>query len=177
MFFEGESGSQGYTATGNSIKLPTGGTSTKGGDAGVCLRNGNSGCVATYNAHQGGFGFGGDASYGAGGGSGYFGGGGAGYTSSIVASGAGGSSYVSGQKGCHSFIEDSKGELVDTKSEFHPSGLFFVRIVYKNGNETRYTENGKIIITLLKGCTLYTKNRRHSVIFKYSLIMLIFSVK
>ena len=176
MFFEGESGSKGYKNTVNSIKLPTGGTSTKGGEAGTCLINGNSGCPTTYNAHPGGFGYGGDASddnYGAGGGSGYFGGGGAGYTSGIVASGAGGSSYISGQKGCHSFIEDSSGNIIDSNSEIHSSGFYFTRIRYKNGNETLYSDNGKIIITVLQRCTLDSTNSRLLKITKCITILLI----
>ena len=160
MFFEGESGFKDNYPTSSQITLPTGGSSTKGGDAGLCVKDGTNTCNSNLHGHPGGFGYGGNSSdknYGAGGGSGYFGGGGAGYAGSMVASGAGGSSYVSGQKGCHSFVEGEDGNIVETGSEIHPSGLFFTNIKYKNGNETFHSENGEIDITPLQTCILTSK--------------------
>lgn len=175
MFYEGESGSQGVKkGNENSIRLPSGGKVNAGGEAGICLYHyGN--CPSNFNGHQGGFGFGGNASdsnYGAGGGSGYFGGGGAGYAGKIVASGAGGSSYISGQKDCHSFVEGKNGNIIDADTEFHSSGLFFTHIKYRDGNETLYNESGKIIITFLQWKTIDLRKRNFLVIVKSSLLIL-----
>ena len=175
MFYEGESGSQGVKQGNvNSIRLPLGGKLDKGGEARICLYQYGV-CPTGFSGHQGGFGFGGnasDANYGAGGGSGYFGGGGAGYAGKIVASGAGGSSYVSGQKGCHSFVEGKDGNIVDANSEIHSSGLFFTNIKYKEGNETLHNENGKIFITYLQWNTNDITKRNFIVAVKCSLFIL-----
>jgi hypothetical protein len=149
--FTGEDGKaarhQGSTS---SITYSGGANVSSGGNGGRCEYDYSSNtCHNFYHGHGGGFGFGGGGSnhsYGGGGGSGYFGGGGGAVASGLVGSGAGGSSYVSGYKGFHTF-EIENGELKDTKSEKHYSGLIFYDVDLKSGNETNYVGNGKVVIT------------------------------
>ena len=153
-FFEGEKGiiSRKSVLDINQLSEPLGGNSTCGGLRGMCLLDNDKTCSSNLHGHDGSFGFGGDASdysYGSGGGSGYFGGGGGTVTSGVVTSGAGGSSYVSGKKGSHSFIASNDGTIKESGSIIHSSGLFFTDIRYKNGVDTQYSGNGKVIITYL----------------------------
>ena len=95
-----------------------------------------------------GFGFGGSC---ASGGGGYFGGGCGTFIDSTISSGAGGSSFISGYKGC---VAPNK------HNEFHNSGLFFTQNVFKSGSEefdspqgvkeTGHSGNGFIRISFIE---------------------------
>jgi hypothetical protein len=145
--FTGEDGKITMSSPTYSISSSIGASESKSGDGGRCLTHSSS-CLSNYHGHNGGFGFGGDANYagyGGGGGSGYFGGGGGAVTGPMVGSGAGGSSYVSGYSGFHTFKLE-KGQLKDTLSEKHSSGLVFYNVDFKSGSETKYIGDGKVII-------------------------------
>ena len=108
---------------------------------------------------NGSFGIGGSAYYGSGGGGGGYFGGGAGKTYSYqVGAGAGGSSYISGYKGCHSVIKQS--ENFETKaSAIHYSGIRFFNARMSNGDSSNSNNgHGKVIITILS--TLSRKKSR-----------------
>ena len=123
----------------------------------------------TFNGNQtkGSFGKGGkglsSTSHGSsgGGGSGYFGGtADQSITFEIQLSGAGGSSYVSGCKGCRSVKETSE-EIETTDNPNHYSNHIFTDIIMKSGlekfysptgeEETGHTGNGAISITYFSG--------------------------
>ena len=154
-FLEGEKGIitiRGAESSSNQLTVPLGGNKNSGGSKGVCILNQGKTCSSNTQGHDGGFGFGGDASdfnYGGGGGSGYFGGGGGTITCAVVTSGAGGSSYVSGKKEFHSFIALKDGTIAETESEIHISGLYFTSINYKEGAKSQYSDNDKVLITQL----------------------------
>jgi hypothetical protein len=147
--FTGEDGKISIYSPTYSISYSIGASVSKGGDGGRCLTDNSGSCRSEYHASNGGFGFGGDANYhgyGGGGGSGYFGGGGGAVTYGVVGSGAGGSSYVSGYSGFHTFKLEN-GQLKDTQSEKHSSGLVFYNVYFQSGSETKYIGDGKVIIT------------------------------
>ena len=107
---------------------------------------------------NGSFGIGGSAFYGSGGGGGGYFGGGAGKTNANqVGAGAGGSSYISGYKGCHSVIKGS--ENFDTKpSEIHYSGISFFNSRMSNDDSSEYNNgHGKMIITVLSALSKRSK--------------------
>ena len=106
----------GYYRSGGSYPytVATGGTQTAGGIG--------------YNGGAGSFGFGGSQTmgHGGGGGSGYYGGANGGYNSSVVGSGAGGSSFISGHSGCNAISASSTiNNILHTGQAIHYSGLFF----------------------------------------------------
>jgi hypothetical protein len=148
--FTGEDGNTlRRTPTSSLISSSKGANVSAGGDGGQCVKNNDGSSCNNFHAFSGGFGFGGNGSnyfYGSGGGSGYFGGGGGAIAHYIVGSGAGGSSYVSGYEGFHSFDLENN-ELKDTLSEKHSSGLIFNNVDLKDGGETMYNGDGKIVIT------------------------------
>ena len=137
----------------SELTVPKGGTQTEGGIGGDCIiKNNNNACLPTYNGENGTFASGGDGPvhpYGGGGGGGYFGGGGGSIADGKVTSGAGGSSYVSGQPGCHTFIKNDDGSLIDKETSIHPSGLYFTSISFVNGTTIKHKGDGKVIISLL----------------------------
>jgi hypothetical protein len=97
--------------------------------------------------NKGSFGIGGDHDYvnnhGGGGGGGYYGGGGGGYNSSIVGSGAGGSSFISGHTGCNAISESStSSNIIHTGQPNHYSGYVFTNTVMKAGNESMPSPTG-----------------------------------
>ena len=146
--FTGEDGKITMSSPTYSISSSIGASESKSGDGGRCLTHSSS-CLSKFHGHNGGFGFGGDANYagwGGGGGSGYFGGGGGAVTSGVVGSGAGGSSYISGYNGFHTFKLEND-QLKDTNSKNHSSGLVFYNVDFKSGDETKYIGDGKVIIT------------------------------
>ena len=157
----GQDGSYSVSPSGthSSFKVATGATQISGGKVG----NGGYGI-----GHDGIFGIGGDPiSYnngrydrpdGSGGGGGYYGGGGAGYGSSIVGSGAGGSSFISGYLGCDAIAESStEDNIIHTGQPNHYSGYVFSNPVMidggstmpspSGGTETGHSGNGYCIIT------------------------------
>ena len=151
--FLGESGNvKSFPVDGYSLSIPTGGNQKSGGDGCSCLTSLN-GCLESYDARNGIFGFGGNGSndlYGGGGGGGYFGGGGGCVTHNKVTSGAGGSSYISGHEKCSSYIKNQDGSLQESNLNIHSSGLFFTSITFLNGTVSKHKGNGKILITLLE---------------------------
>jgi hypothetical protein len=147
--FAGEDGKILIYSPTYSISSSIGASVSNGGNGGRCLTHSSGSCPSDHHAYNGGFGFGGDANkhgYGGGGGSGYFGGGGGAVTHGAAGSGAGGSSYVSGYSGFHSFKVEN-GQLKDTLSENHSSGLVFYNVYLQSGSETKYVGDGKVIIT------------------------------
>jgi hypothetical protein len=145
---------------------------TSGGSGGKCVKHLGNSCSGNtqLHAYDGGFGYDGAGSnhyYGSGGGSGYFGGGGGSITYCKVGSGSGGSSYISGYQGFHTFTLENN-MLKDTNSERHGSGLIFDRIQVKNGTETRYVGNGKIIITKITAMGYISCNNQ---LYDYSRIV------
>jgi hypothetical protein len=176
--FNGEDGEIANYPTTNSITYSEGANSTDGGNGDRCVYNDGKQCNIIRHGHSGGFGFGrsgSNSSYGGGGGSGYFGGGGGAISNSIVGSGAGGSSYVSGYEGFHTF-DIENGQLKDTNSENHSSGLIFYDVVVKDGNETKYDGDGKITITRIKSINCSCENRLNDYFcIIYSLFMIFLS--
>jgi hypothetical protein len=176
--FYGENGTY-LTAcpTADTISSSEGANVSVGGSGGQCITHRGGSCSINYHGHSGGFGFGGSATddyYGSGGGSGYFGGGGGAVSYCLTGSGAGGSSYISGYKGFHTFTIEN-GALKDTNSENHTSGLIFDRIYVKNGTETEYVGNGKIIITKIKlaGVSCNNQSNNYCYIVYASLLVLL----
>jgi hypothetical protein len=157
--FTGEDGkiSSGPSYT---VSVSKGGSVSAGGSGGRCVTHETS-CYSQFHAFNGGFGFGGDSTtdgFAGGGGSGYFGGGGGALTYDKVGSGAGGSSYISGYSGFHSFKVEN-GQLKDTNSEKHSSGFIFDNIDLKSGSETKYVGDGKVIITRISLAKPSKRNR------------------
>jgi hypothetical protein len=148
------------------------------GNGGKCVISNNDACDSIRHGHSGGFGFGGggsDDNYGGGGGSGYFGGGGGAIANCMVGSGAGGSSYVSGYRGFHTF-DIVNGVFKDTNTENHSSGLIFFDVVLKDGNETKYDGNGKVVITrIILMTTLYKNKLKKYCYLVYSSFIFLFS--
>ena len=139
--YDGDSKStESYTVT-----LATGGKQNEFGIAGTGRSNGTDGD----------FGKGGNSSNDGnsdGGGSGYFGGGGGATSRSIVGSGAGGSSFVSGLEGCKAILKSSTREDKKFSSlPFHYSGLIFTNISTKDGKTMNCNNggDGKVEIRLL----------------------------
>jgi hypothetical protein len=175
--FTGEDGKIDLYSPTYSISSSIGASVSNGGNGGRCLTHPSGSCPSNNHASNGGFGFGGDANYhgyGSGGGSGYFGGGGGAVTSYVVGSGAGGSSYVSGYSGFHTFIVEN-GQLKDTLSEKHSSGLVFYYVGFKSGSETKYVGDGKVIITrvILINCSYRTPLNYYCFIFYASILVLL----
>jgi hypothetical protein len=158
-------GEDGKIATGSSgtIEPAKGGGVSSGGDRGLCVSYSGGSSSCNHHGSNGGFGFGGDGyscCYGGGGGSGYFGGGGGAEVASKVGSGAGGSSYVSGHYGFHTFKVEN-GQLKDTLTENHSSGFVFYNVTLKSGSEIRYVGDGKVIITRINLTSASYKNPLH----------------
>lgn len=97
------------------------------------------GIGSSNGGRNGGFCFGGncgDDRHGSGGGSGYYGGGSGGFVGNRVTSGSGGSSYMSGYKGCRAIAKDStKFNIFHEDSSIHYSGLTFYSPVIKDGKD------------------------------------------
>ena len=151
----GDSGHYSDDYLNSSDILPTGGTQTVGGAGGKTDIN---------TGISGGFGYGGagllSVNHGGGGGGGYYGGGGGNYRGSLVFSGAGGSSFISGHSGCNAISQAStSSKIVHTGRANHYSGYVFTNTIMKAGNEsmpspsggreTGHTGNGYAIITQL----------------------------
>ena len=174
-FFEGKKGeyvirNSVHSPSNDVIEVPTGGNRDSGGKKGICVKFLGSACSSDWNGFDGEFGKGGDASnfrYGGGGGSGYFGGGGGTISNAIVSSGAGGSSYVSGKKGFHSFVANNDGTIKDINSEFHSSGLFFTQVNYREGASSQCSGNGKVIITRLGGIISFANDTLKNRLFRF----------
>lgn len=119
-----------YRASGSSAyTVSTGGTQTKGGNAGTGAAAGTPGLF--------GIGGNGQVSYGGGGGAGYYGGGGASYNSNVVGTGAGGSSYISGHLGNDAINETSiVNNITHSGNPDHYSGFVFFnsRMIDGSGN-------------------------------------------
>ena len=137
--FEGESAS--YSQTSQLNERPpepyndaTGGNQNQGG---------NPGGYSTTYGKNGEFGKGGDSlstDYGSGGaGGGYYGGGGGGQSYHRIGAGAGGSSFVSGMKGCIAYSHKH-----ENNPSIHNSGFYFSNPIMKGGNEEFFLPNGKI---------------------------------
>ena len=116
---------------------PTGGTQTAGGSGATGPISGAS--------QPGTFGTGGNAniSWGSAGGGGYYGGGGGSWTASRVASGAGGSSFISGHPGSNAVSAGSiAGAITHTGQPNHYSGVVFVHTEMIAGNAVMPNPNG-----------------------------------
>ena len=107
-------------------------------------------------------------------GSGYFDGGGGAVTDGAAGSGASGSSYVSGYNGFHTFKLEN-GQLKDTLSEKHSSGLIFYNVYLQSGSVTKYVGDGKVIITrvTLINCSCRNPFNYYCFIFYASILVLL----
>ena len=112
----------------------------------MLFRSGIGGYGREGYGGDGGFGFGGSAvvksngSWGSGGGSGYYGGGHGHYHNSIVGTGAGGSSFISGHNGCNAIHASStSGNIIHTGQSKHYSGLYFTNTVMIDGAGYQWT--------------------------------------
>lgn len=175
-FFKGDDGGLCVASENYNVSISTGGSDTDGGLGSECKTHPTR-CYSEFNGGNGVFGYGGDASnyyYGGGGGGGYFGGGGGGATFNRVTSGAGGSSYVSGYPGFHSFeIIDNK--RVDRNTPYHYSNLFFSVVSYRTGAKGNYG-NGHIVITKLSSpCTCLNRKFSNFSLFIKSFCLLFMS--
>ena len=116
-----------------------GGTQTKGGQCNAenCVEGRFGNAVAKPGSTDvGGFG-----------GGGYY----SGASFDDIGNGAGGSSFISGYKGCDAIDPASSGydSIIHTGQSIHYSGLIFFDSEMKSGSETQYNQHGKIIITIL----------------------------
>ena len=171
--FEGENGYLAKrTDLPSEINVALGATQISGGIGSKCIKdkNGNK-CPPNYDGKNGTFGP--DYQYGAGGGGGYFGGGGGGVTYDQVTSGAGGSSYISGKRGCHSYQKGSDNSIQNIHSSIHSSNLYFTSITFLNGTQSKYKGNGKVIITLMN-IELTCKYMKNQYIGSLHLFILVF---
>ncbi len=116
-----------------TFHVATGGTQTAGGTSGYGMGG--------YYGSSSGFGFGGSThSHGGGGGSGYYGGGNGHYNNSVVGSGAGGSSFISGHSGCNAINASSTAtNIIHTGQPIHYSGLYFTNTVMIDGAGYQWT--------------------------------------
>ena len=138
--FEGQSA--GYSQTESLDNRPPGEyTHAKGGSQ---IDGGAPGGINSSPGEKGGFGKGGDGYQEttfecAGAGGGYFGGGGGGQSIHRIGAGAGGSSYISGMRGCIAYsIKNTENPSI------HTSGYFFSNPIMKSGNESIFLPNGDI---------------------------------
>ena len=108
-----------------------------------------------------------------GGGSGYFGGGSGGVSTNCLGTGAGGSSFVSGCKGCSAITEDYSSTNQKFSGNVHYSGYVFSSITMKGGDTVnRYSKDGQIKISLLLSnfCTsLHSHNK--SMLFAFIIVL------
>ena len=144
----GLSGTQ--SGSGSTHSVATGGSQT---DPGKSVNGNNSNSGFGYSSQPN--------TYGTGGGGGYYGGGSGGSTSYKVSAGAGGSSFISGHKGCDAIDESSESSaIVHTHQNKHYSNIVFTNTVMKSGNEempthdntgkmTGNTGNGYALISLI----------------------------
>ena len=126
-----------------------GGSQEAGGTAGIGPSS-ESGVYVNVNEANGAFGIGGSTIYGSGGGGGGYFGGGAGKTNPYnIGLGAGGSSYISGYKGCRSVYKDSD-TFETSSSPIHYSRMVFFNSRMSNGDpEESHNGEGKINITFI----------------------------
>ena len=90
-----------------------------------------------------------DAHYGSGGGGGYYGGGAGNIVNNCVGTGSGGSSFISGYKGCDAISQNyTLDNPVHTGKPYHYSGFVFVNPIMKDGNTVQYSGNGQARITV-----------------------------
>ena len=119
-----------------------GGTQTKGGQCKGkrCIegRFGNS-IGKSGSSDHGGFG-----------GGGYY----SGASFDFMGNGGGGSSFISGYKGCDAIDPESNDydSIKHTGQSIHYSGLMFFDSEMISGSKTNYTGLGKVIITILNPC-------------------------
>ena len=158
-------GEKGYTSgPGSDVVAPTGGTQTSGGEKGHSVEDDSS-----RHGTDGTFGSGGMAAanenFGSGAGGGYFGGGGGSDSLYSTASGAGGSSYISGYPGCKAINKTTtsieKPIMLDHPN--HYSGLVFHNIEVVEGKDLKRNKDGLIRITILNfdNCSMKIFNKYH----------------
>lgn len=130
------------------ISVPGGGTQTSGGTKCESIDNAFDGLEFISNTN-GFFGKGGLSSWyqgvfcAGGAGGGYYGGGGAHGAPSIITSGAGGSSFISGHSGCDAIAESStEANIVHTGQANHYSDYVFTNTNMIAGNANMPTHNG-----------------------------------
>ena len=58
-----------------------------------------------------------------------------------MSSGAGGSSYISGHFGCHSYATNPDDSFQESIGSVHYSGISFSYTVFKGGNESFFSLN------------------------------------
>ncbi|EAY03436.1 hypothetical protein TVAG_412400 [Trichomonas vaginalis G3] len=89
-------------------------------------------------------------SYGSGGGGGYYGGGAGNHVGNTVGTGSGGSSFISGYKGCNAISEKyTLSNPIHTSKPEHYSGFVFANPIMKDGPTIKYIGNGQARITVL----------------------------
>ena len=119
------------------IVLAEGGSQSRGGKISQSLDG-----IISHS--EGGLGYGGNSTVilGGGGGGGYFGGSGGSQSYHRNGSGAGGSSFISGHKGCHAFTSQYSNET-SSSSNIHYSGLYFTDTTMMSGDETFLSPDGR----------------------------------
>ena len=135
----GQNGSSSIGENAQPYTVAEGGNQISGGKGGKGFSDGiiNKGSFGIGGAHDY------DNNHGGGGGGGYYGGGGGGYNASIVGSGAGGSSFISGHTGCNAISESSTfSNIIHTGQPNHYSGYVFTNTVMKAGNESMPSPTG-----------------------------------
>ena len=132
--------------SGNHLDSPLfagGATQTKGGQ---CKSNDDNCIPGRFGVSTGKK----STDHGSFGGGGYYSG--ASYeTPDHMGNGGGGSSFISGYPGCDAINKSSTGfdNIIHTGQSRHFSGHVFYDMTMKSGNDTKYTSNGKVIITIL----------------------------
>ena len=168
---EASSYSQCYQCSNSAYTKAGGGEQEKGG------KGGGSSTYAVGN--QGSFGRGADSKTStnnwpsSGGGSGYFGGGAGGVSPDCLGTGAGGSSFVSGCRGCSAIAENYSSTNQKFSGNVHYSGYVFSRIVMKSGDVVnRNSQDGQVKISLIISnlCTSYHSHNR-SMIFALVIVI------
>ena len=119
-----------------------GGTQTKGGQ---CK---GEGCIEGRFGNS--IGKSGSSDHGGFGGGGYY----SGASFDLMGNGGGGSSFISGYKGCDAIDPESNDydSIKHTGQSIHYSGLMFFDSEMISGSKTNYTGLGKVIITILNPC-------------------------
>ena len=118
---------------GSAEYMATGATQISSGSANASFGIGG---YATYGGNSCNF------SDGGGGGGGYYGGGGAKTGNQVyqAATGAGGSSFISGHNGCDAIKEEStEGNIIHTGQSIHYSGMYFKDTVMIDGDGYKWT--------------------------------------
>ncbi|EAY03435.1 hypothetical protein TVAG_412390 [Trichomonas vaginalis G3] len=159
-----------YISSSGTLTNSTGANNILGGISGLADDKNSSSII------NGSFGIGAnpfETGYGSGGGGGYYGGGAGNSAVNTVGTGSGGSSFISGYKGCNAISEKyTLSNPIHTGKPEHYSGFVFANPIMKDGPTIKYIGNGQARITVLQNIFI----REKSCNYYYTLNHLLFCI-